>query len=141
VPSFWCRTSEEHISDLLNEKTFTLNSDPDVFNRIEKQTGKDFFSTIDWRNMPFDIRMIWEPARLQNITTLVAYANANPINSISDKIEQYCLDQIFEWIKKKPVSLRATLYLGNGVCTQDSGFFLQFNVFSRIKISSNQIIT
>ena len=80
VPSFWCRISAEHIADLLSGKIFTLNADLDVSNRIEKQIGKLFFSTIDWRDKPFDIRTIWEPARLQNITTLIAYANANPLD-------------------------------------------------------------
>ena len=76
MPSFYCRISAEDIADLLSGKIFTLNADPDVLNRIEKQIRRLFFSTIDWRNKPFDIRTTWEPARLQNITTLIAYANA-----------------------------------------------------------------
>lgn len=102
MPSLRCNISEKNIAELLNGKIFSLNANPDELNLIEKRIGKIFFSAIDWRNKPFDIRSIWEPARLQNITTLLVYTNNNPKDPLSDKIRQFCLFQISRWIQKNP---------------------------------------
>jgi hypothetical protein len=102
MPSFRFSISKENITELLNNKIFTLNEDPEVISRIEKQISKTFFSRIDWHNKPFDIRTIWEPARLQNITTLIAYVKANPDDPISIKAKQFCLNELLDWIQKNP---------------------------------------
>lgn len=105
MPSFRCSISKENITELLNSKIFTLNADPAVLSRIEKQIRKIFFSMIDWRDQPFDIRTIWEPARLQNITIMLAYVKVNPDDPLSKKVKQYCLNELLNWIQNNPFPL------------------------------------
>jgi hypothetical protein len=102
TPNLKFNVTAEDITDLLNGKFFIQNSDLSVCKQIERETRGQFFTHIDWRNSSFDIRKIWEPARLQNITTLLAYLKTNPDSQISERIKKYCANQILDWIQKNP---------------------------------------
>ena len=102
LPFFQCKITEKHINELLAGKVFMLNCDQSILKSADRKIGDTFFSFIDLKDEPYDLRSIWEPARLQNITALLLYLNANPDKSRSDKVERFCLEQILQWIQKNP---------------------------------------
>jgi hypothetical protein len=102
IPKLQCNVTGEHIEELLTGRCNFHNSDPSILEKFETKMAGKFFANIDWRSAAMDIRTIWEPARLQNITTLLAYLSANPGSQISEKIKGFCANHILGWIQKNP---------------------------------------
>lgn len=102
MPFFQCNISQDNITELLKDKIPALNAYKPEFSQIENQIKESFFSTINYRNSMFDIRAIWEPARLQSITTLFAYLSMNTFGTNSDRIKKFCADEIISWIQNNP---------------------------------------
>lgn len=57
---------------ILDGGVFTLSADLEDLKRAEKNMGDTFCTGITSSNAGCDIRQLWEPARLQHVTTLIA---------------------------------------------------------------------
>jgi hypothetical protein len=103
IPSFVCHVTREEVKQILNAGNFShlvrqLNSLTNIENKIRNK----YFSTIRWDSADYDIRSIWEPARLQHLTVLLAYWVAHPDDPVSKNIKTFCLSAVLNWIDSNP---------------------------------------
>lgn len=62
-----------------------------------------FFSDIRIENLDYDIRKLWEPARLQHITALLTVPGRNPKHRLANWIKRYCKNIVLLWIYENPL--------------------------------------
>lgn len=102
IPSLNLKVTKENVKNFLNDRINALNFPSFEINNFEEKFRKKFFSAIDWKKENIDIRIIWEVSRLQNITSLLVCAKANPDSNVSDKVNKLCLKQILKWVENNP---------------------------------------
>lgn len=102
VPDIAWEGDEQTRRRLLDGEIFTLNEDRMVIEHFEKKNRGVFFADIPLSRSGIDIRMVWEPARLQNITSLLWACRANQ-NPASSKYFQVAAQKaIIDWIEGNP---------------------------------------
>ena len=81
---------------------FTLNGDRQTIERVEEKWRGVFFGDVPLSLPEFDLRMVWEPARLQHLTILMLYAEAYRGSLDSDHLKAMVKGAILDWIDKNP---------------------------------------
>lgn len=77
LPEFRYPGNDSRLQSLLSGETFTLNGNKREIIAFEDRTRGRFSCDIPVFQNSIDIRMVWEPARLQHLTTLLLYINNN----------------------------------------------------------------
>ena len=104
-PFFQLQVSEDVIEEIIQGKTFTLNEDENILRRFEEECRNIFFADIRQSDSSPDIRTVWEPARLQHITTPIACISQNPESHDSKVAGQFARDAVIKWIDRNPFLL------------------------------------
>ncbi|MFZ7113032.1 MAG: alginate lyase family protein, partial [Desulfatiglandales bacterium] len=114
MPEFkWDRSSSEP-ADLLKGKPYTLNEDESELKAFEAGWRDSFFGDIGFNGNDPDIRAVWEPARLQHLTGLLAAG----VSSHADdalRMRQAVWSGVLDWIEKNPF-LKGPHYLSPMEC-------------------------
>lgn len=100
LPKLKGNIDKNRIKRILEGKTYNLNAYDHSFKLIEKEYQKVFLSKIRQTDLPADIRAIWEPSRLQHITTLLTFILFNPHSSESETIKKFAKNYVLEWIRQ-----------------------------------------
>ena len=103
LPIFGSKINKGIIEQIFAGKVFSFNSDPSVLKEFEKKYSNVYFADIKYTDASPDIRAVWEPARLQHLTTLLSYSILNPQSFDCKKAKQYTKDFVFEWAGNNPV--------------------------------------
>ncbi|MGA1824626.1 MAG: alginate lyase family protein [bacterium] len=105
LPSFHHQLKYDFIKEILTGKVFSLNTDTANLYEYEDTCRHIFFSKIDYVNAFPDIRAVWEPARLQHCTILLAYALEEKEISKIKQLKQFVKHAILQWINSNPFLL------------------------------------
>jgi hypothetical protein len=95
-------TDTEIIEGILNGDCFCLNSDYSLIQDFEEQWQKCFFSDIPTNQEEPDIRAVWEPARLQHLTIVLAQLSKASDGSDADRQKSFVRNTLITWLKKNP---------------------------------------
>jgi len=101
LPSFTYQVSTEAFEKLFQEKKIYLPEKNEEIKHFEEQYRNLLFADINPAKAPLDIRTVWEPARLQHITLLVARAR-HSTSSSSGALPQSAKEALLKWIKENP---------------------------------------
>ncbi|OPY13633.1 MAG: Heparin-sulfate lyase precursor [Syntrophus sp. PtaB.Bin138] len=102
LPAFILDTDESAIGEILGGRVFTLGEEQQAVERFERETKDKYFADVRSGPTSPDIRTVWEPARLQHITTLLLYARANPGLDGFDAVRDFARKGLLEWLRKHP---------------------------------------
>ncbi len=86
LPTIRGEASERLVKKILNGKRFTINAELEVIRRYENKWRNTYFSDIKTTDQDPDLRMVWEPARLQHIAILINYILQNENPEFSDSV-------------------------------------------------------
>jgi hypothetical protein len=100
LPDFSLNVEEATIRRLLAGSCFTLNGDREAIKQFERVSMGKFYADISLDSMAPDIRMVWEPARLQHITTLLLYSLEKHQDAESVRVR--AKGALFEWVRNNP---------------------------------------
>lgn len=100
--------------DILQGRVFTLHEDPCRIRDYVESCMNRVLTRIPSEGEGPDIRDVWEPARLQHVTTLVAHVHACP-DLAPPAIRRFIVSSIVEWLDRNPF-LRGPHYLSAMEC-------------------------
>ena len=102
MPSFVMGVEEAVIGAIRGGKVFTLNEGLEAIDQFEAMwCGTDFAGIRTTSEAP-DIRMVWEPARLQHLTILMAHVHHHLGNPGVDAVKSFVGDILLAWIRHNP---------------------------------------
>jgi len=104
MPELCGKVSIEIVEKILSDFIFTLNTDKKELADFEAKNRNVFFADIKTGPDAPDIRAVWEPARLQHITLLIAFAIQSQNSSSTESILKFAKDDVLQWIKTNPFS-------------------------------------
>ena len=140
LPDFSFKSDENSIKEILKGQIYNLNFPIDEQKTMHAEIDGAFFSKIKKDRLFSDIRPLWEPARLQYITTLLAYVNKHPVDGVSEAAKKYCAEAVLGWISSNPF-LFGPHYLSVMECgLRVPVFFYCLKVLDNLKPSQIQII-
>jgi hypothetical protein len=102
LPDFQYHVNDQTLSSLLAGGVFALNGDGERIARFEEESRGVFFADVSQAEPGLDIRMAWEPARLQHLTILLLYAATNRGLPDAERLQENVKGAILEWIKQNP---------------------------------------
>lgn len=110
LPLFHHQVSEEMIQQIIEGKLFTLNAEAQKLLEYERRYSLLFLPRIDSKEIDSeeqapDLRAVWEPARLQHITILIAYALTEPDSPLCPEAKQFAQNAALAWIRDHPFPL------------------------------------
>ncbi len=102
LPDFSFNTDVAIVQKLFDGGCFTLNGDRQATQQFERTSIGKFYADITIDRTGPDIRMVWEPARLQHITVLLLYdLLKQPVaETIQGRVKSK--EVIFQWIRENP---------------------------------------
>lgn len=115
MPGLHPRSCLENIDSILAGGTFTLNMEKSVQERFERYSKNLFFSDIRIAGRIPDIRPVWEPARLQHITILIAAIVNEPRSPALQPAREFAKNAVLKWIAENPF-LRGPHYISAMEC-------------------------
>jgi hypothetical protein len=102
LPAFSVEIDAVDIEAILKGRVYTLGGKQSAVDRFERATNDKYFADIRLAPSSPDIRLIWEPARLQHITTLILYMQLNPGHEGIDAMMDFARRDLLEWIRNNP---------------------------------------
>ena len=102
MPELCGKVSIETVEEILSGFIFTLNTDKKEIADFETANRNVFFANIKTGQDAPDIRAVWEPARLQHITLLIAFAIQNPNSAPTESILKFAENEVLQWINTNP---------------------------------------
>lgn len=102
LPGFQYYVEEQVLGSLLQGGVFALNEDKERIERFEEEWRGVFFADVRVPPSGLDIRMIWEPARLQHVTILLLYAQINNGLPGMERLRSVAKNAVLDWIEKNP---------------------------------------
>ena len=88
---------------LQNGLHYNLNSDPTELRRCEDQVRNLFCGDVRTSTLSCDIRALWEPARLQHLTLMLAWLHQDGIEAAhSDEIKEQARQTVMQWLENNP---------------------------------------
>jgi hypothetical protein len=102
LPEFQYEVAPQVFKSLASGGVFTLNGDRQTIEKFEEKWRGVFFGDVPLTLPEFDLRMVWEPARLQHLTILMLYAEAHRGSLDSDHLKAMVKGAILDWIDKNP---------------------------------------
>ena len=99
IPKFYY-SREETTTNNTQEYTHIFNSFSVDENYLSK-LRRIFFADIDYQKLPFDIRLLWEPARLQKVVPSFFFEKQNTVSN--PKTAKYsAIKEVLTWIDTNP---------------------------------------
>ncbi|AEB10034.1 Heparinase II/III family protein [Desulfobacca acetoxidans DSM 11109] len=92
LPEFRYPGNDSRLQSLLSGETFTLNGNKREIIAFEDRTRGRFSCDIPVSQNSIDIRMVWEPARLQHLTILLLYLRDHNYQSDSGDFRETAKD-------------------------------------------------
>lgn len=80
----------------------TLNADYNVLSQYEDRKREIFCTDLSLNDAMVDIRQVWEPARLQHVSVMLARLQKDTDPSIIERIKKRAKDAVLTWIDKNP---------------------------------------
>jgi len=102
MPSFSCDVNEDVFQRVLGGEVFGLNTEDAVLRDFEERHRHVFFARIKPSNTPCDIRTVWEPARLQHLSMLLACLDGGGQARGRAHVSRFVKEALLEWIEKNP---------------------------------------
>lgn len=88
---------DDAIQELMHGKRYTLNTDEDEAQRWQKMWRGTFFSHVSPGDS-IDIRSVWEPARMQHISAMLASLRHLVDPSAVAAVKKVARDEVLEWL-------------------------------------------
>jgi hypothetical protein len=102
LPTFEGHLDPGTLKMLMDGGFFSLNGEREIIDQFEEESCSGFFADLKLGAETPDIRMVWEPARLQHITVLLFSSTLNGgVESGAEAIAR-AKNFLFEWMKKNP---------------------------------------
>ena len=105
MPAFTGRVDRAEVERIMAGFRFTLNFDPDALAQYERELRHRFCSSTRSVGSQVDIRAIWEPARLQHVTLLIAWLHQYPDAPDIIPIKEFVRSEIMKWLAGNPFLL------------------------------------
>jgi hypothetical protein len=102
LPAFQGHLDPATLKMLIDGGLFSLNGERHIIDQFEEESRGRFFADLRLGAKTPDIRMVWEPARLQHITTLLFSHTLNGTMEIRAVAITRAKESLFEWMKKNP---------------------------------------
>lgn len=101
-PSIYGNTDTKTVERILNGDCFYLNSDCSQIQLFEARWQKRFFSDIPMNQEEPDIRAVWEPARLQHLTIVLAQIAENSDAPDVERQKAFVRNSLMIWLENNP---------------------------------------
>lgn len=98
MPAFRGEVERIDVYRILAGFRFTLNSDPDDISRCEQGLRQRYCPPTRSSDGQADIRAVWEPARLQHVTLLIACLRQWPDAPEGAAIRSFARREILSWL-------------------------------------------
>ncbi len=115
MPAFTGCVESAEIERILTGFRFTLNFDPDALVQSERELRHSYCASTRSIGTQVDIRALWEPARLQHVTLLIAWLQQHPDAPDNTSIKSFARNEIMQWLEDNPF-LRGPHYLSAMEC-------------------------
>ncbi len=104
MPELHGRIDPDVVREILRGERFTLSADPAVLKLHEARLRGRSFASIAPAGAGCDIRQVWEPARLQHVTLLVAAVRngCGESRDIARFARESAGDSVMRWIDRNP---------------------------------------
>ena len=104
MPELHGRIDPDVVREILRGERFTLSADPAVLKLHEARLRGKSFASIAPAGAGCDIRQVWEPARLQHVTLLVAAVRngCGESRDIARFARESAGDSVMRWIDRNP---------------------------------------
>jgi hypothetical protein len=102
MPAFRGQVEKGEVNRILEGFRFTLNSDPHVLLQCELELRQQYCPSTRSLSGQVDIRAIWEPARLQHVTLLLAWLQQQPDAPENGRIKEFARAEILRWLTENP---------------------------------------
>ena len=102
LPTIHGEASERLVKEILNGKLFTLNNELESIRRYENRWHNTYVSDIKTTDQDPDLRLVWEPARLQHIAILINHIIQNENPEFLDSILLFTKNSVLKWIHENP---------------------------------------
>jgi hypothetical protein len=115
MPAFTGCVERAAVERILAGFRFTLNFDPDALALYERELRHRYCSSTRSIGSQVDIRALWEPARLQHVTLLLAWLQQHPDAPDAIPVKEFAGTEIMQWLADNPF-LRGPHYLSAMEC-------------------------
>ncbi|NWF56881.1 MAG: hypothetical protein HXY45_19015 [Syntrophaceae bacterium] len=105
LPEFQGHLPPGTVKGLMEGEVFCLGGDRASIERFEAETRGRFFADLPLGEELPDIRLVWEPARLQNVTALLFSSSLIGEGQSNSQAIARAQEALFEWMKKNPFPL------------------------------------
>ncbi|OPY74839.1 MAG: Heparin-sulfate lyase precursor [Syntrophorhabdus sp. PtaU1.Bin058] len=102
MPSFVMEVDGSVVEDIFSGRVFTLNGNRDAMYQFGAAWRRTYFADIRPAPESPDIRMVWEPARLQHLTILMAYVHQRPRSPGINIVKSFVRERLLAWIRHNP---------------------------------------
>ena len=115
LPPFTGQVHPENISQILNGKLYTLHASTAAVDRFNGRHAGCYFKVVGLRQSDPDLRAVWEAARLQHLTLLLAHLVEHPTDVTARSIRTFVRDALDTWLQQNPF-LRGPAYMSAMEC-------------------------
>lgn len=102
LPDFQYYVDKHILKSILEGEAFPLNGDRSEIKRFETESRGVFCADVQCSKAEFDIRMAWEPARLQHFTILLWHAEIHRGQATAEQSLAVATKGILSWIDENP---------------------------------------
>ena len=102
MPVFRGLVERSDVDRILSGFRFTLNADPEALVQCELELRRQYCPSTRSIGSQVDIRAIWEPARLQHVTLLLAWLQQHSDDPDNGRIKEFARAEILGWLKDNP---------------------------------------
>jgi len=89
-------------ADIFAGRVFTLNENNERLLRSEDETSGLYSGDVRNGDICCDVRALWEPARLQHLTILLAKLAGRERSAADNKMEEFVRSTLLGWLDKNP---------------------------------------
>ena len=102
MPAFRGQIERIDIERILDGFRFNLNTDQEAITRCEQELRQRYCPSTRSIGGQVDIRAVWEPARLQHVTLLLAWLQQQPDSPSNGRIKEFARAEILGWLADNP---------------------------------------
>lgn len=105
VPEFFGEVDGDVAGRILSGFRFTLGADPADVGILEREACRLYLPPIRNAGGGADVRAVWEPARLQHLTLLLASLRQSPRAPRAGAIATFVREELLSWLTGNPFPL------------------------------------
>ena len=102
LPTFHREAGAASVESILDGARFTLNTDPETLLRWEAELAGRRQQAAAGVAPNADIRAVWEPARLQHVTLLLASLAQRGEEGAGERARSFARDELLRWLDANP---------------------------------------